>query len=86
MWVSSGVSKFKVFFIKDERGNTSHHYAEEKKWAINAHIEHWGYEGLRTEPRITELMKTESPVCMDKVCLDAARIPDYAIGELTNRS
>lgn len=80
--ISAETNKYKIFFIKDERGNTSHHYAEEKKFAIQAHIEHWGYDGLRTEPRIVELQTTTSPICMDARCIESARIPSYAIKTL----
>ena len=76
--IAAETNKYKVFFIKDERGNTSHHYAEEKKFAIQAHIEHWGYQGLRTEPRIVEMQSTSTPVCTDNTCFEAARIPNYA--------
>lgn len=85
MITSGQTSRYKIFFIKDERGNTSHHYAETKNEAIKAHIEHWGYEGLRTEPRIIELMKTDVPVCTDKTCLETANIPTYALVELRRK-
>jgi hypothetical protein len=80
--IAAETSKYKIYYIKDERGNTSHHYAEEKKLAIQAHIEHWGYAGLRTEPRIVELQSTSTPICTDHVCTEAARIPEYALKTL----
>jgi hypothetical protein len=83
--IASETNKYKIFFIKDERGNVSYHYAETKDLAIKAHIEHWGIPGLRTEPRIAEIARPTAVICLDQACVSTAGIPAYAVQTLRNQ-
>jgi hypothetical protein len=74
--------KYTIWFVEDGDGNRSHHWAETKDRAIQAHLTHWGMQGTNRIPRAISIQSHNGLVCKEPACVTAADIPPHAAIQL----